>query len=113
LDTRKKQPEWNLFRDGGPRGESPAQVSERADRMVARLRTLEGNIAVFSHGQFLRVMAARWIGLPVGQAQHFVLDTTSVSILGYEHDLTNESAILLWNAVSNEISCDGYTSATK
>ena len=91
LDTRKKQPEWNLFRDGGPRGESPAQVSERADRLIGRLRTLEGNIAVFSHGQFLRVVAARWIGLPVGQAQHFVLDTTSVSILGYEHDLTKSS----------------------
>jgi broad specificity phosphatase PhoE len=112
-DTRKKQPEWNLFRDGGPRGELPAQISERADRLVARLRTLEGNIAVFSHGQFLRVVAARWIGLPVGQAQHFVLDTTSVSILGYEHDLTNEPAILMWNAVSNEISCDGTASATK
>ena len=107
LDTRKKQPDWNLFRDGGPRGESPAQVSERADRLIARLRTLEGNIAVFSHGQFLRVLGARWIGLPVRQAQHFVLGTTSVSILGYEHDLSDESAILLWNAVSNEfaISC--------
>jgi len=113
LDTRKKQPDWNLFRDGGPRGESPAQVSERADRLIGRLRTLEGNIAVFSHGQFLRVVAARWIGLPVGQAQHFVLDTTSVSILGYEHDLTNEPAILLWNAVSNDISGYSTAAATK
>jgi probable phosphoglycerate mutase len=107
LDTRKKQPGWNLFRDGGAHGESPAQVSERADRLLARLRTLEGNIAVFSHGQFLRVLGARWIGLPVRQAQHFVLGTTSVSILGYEHDLSDESAILMWNAVWNEfaISC--------
>jgi probable phosphoglycerate mutase len=99
LDTRKKQPGWNLFRDGGPHGESPAQVSERADRLLGRLRTLEGNIALFSHGQFLRVLGARWIGLPVRQAQHFVLGTTSVSILGYEHDRADESAILMWNAV--------------
>ena len=102
LDTRKKQPGWNLFRDGGPHGKSPAQVSERADRLLTRLRTLEGNIAVFSHGQFLRVLGARWVGLQVGQAQHFVLSTTSVSILGYEHDLTEMPAILLWNAASNE-----------
>jgi broad specificity phosphatase PhoE len=103
LDTRKKWPEWNLFRDGGPGGETPAQISERADRLITRLRTLEGNIAIFSHGQLGRVLAARWIGLPVGQAQHFVLSTASVSILGYEHNLAEESAILLWNAVSNEL----------
>jgi broad specificity phosphatase PhoE len=103
LDTRKKRPDWNLFRDGGPRGESPAQVFERADRVIARLRTLEGNIAIFSHGQFGRALAARWIGLPVSQAQHFLLSTASLSILGYEHNLAEEAAIVLWNAVSNEI----------
>jgi broad specificity phosphatase PhoE len=104
LDTRKSRPDWNLFRDGGPRGESPAQVSERADRLIARLRTLGGNIAIFSHGQFLRALAARWIGLPVGQAQHFVLSTASLSVLGYEHDLAEEEAIVMWNSDSNEIS---------
>jgi probable phosphoglycerate mutase len=104
LDTRKSRPDWNLFRDGGPRGESPAQISERADRLIARLRTLGGNIAMFSHGQFLRALAARWIGLPVGQAQHFVLSTASLSILGYEHNLAEEAAIVLWNSDSDDIS---------
>jgi probable phosphoglycerate mutase len=104
IDTRKKRPDWNLYRDGGPGGESPAQVSERVDHLIARFRTLEGNIAIFSHAQLGRVLATRWIGLPVEQAQHFVLSTASLSILGYEHNLAEESAILLWNAVSNELS---------
>ncbi len=111
VDIRKGRLDWNLFHDGCPRGESPVQVSERADRMIARLRALEGNIAIFSHGHFGRVLAARWIGLPVGQAQHFLLNTASLSILGYEHNLASESAIVLWNAVSNEI-CDSVPSST-
>jgi broad specificity phosphatase PhoE len=96
--------DWNVFQDGCPRGESPAQVSERTDRLIAWLRMLEGNIAIFSHGHFGRVLAARWIGLPVGKAQHFLLSTASLSILGYEHNLAEETAIVLWNAVSNEFS---------
>ena len=64
---------------------------------------MQGNIAIFSHGHFGRVLAARWIGLPVRQAEHFLLNTASLSILGYEHDLAKEPAILLWNAVSNAI----------
>lgn len=111
VDIRKGRLDWNLFQDGCPRGESPVQVSERADRVIARLRALEGNIAIFSHGHFGRVLAARWIGLPVGQAQHFLLNTASLSILGYEHNLASESAIVLWNAVSNEI-CDSVPSST-
>jgi broad specificity phosphatase PhoE len=103
LDTRKKRPDWNLFRDGGPRGESPAEVSERADRLIARVRRLQGNIAIFSHGQFGRALAARWIGLEVRQAQHFILHTASLSILGYEHNLAEEAAIVLWNVASNDI----------
>jgi broad specificity phosphatase PhoE len=102
-DIRNRRPDWNLFRDGCPRGESPAQVSERADRLIARLRTLENNIAIFSHGHFGRVLAARWIGLWVRQAQHFLLSTASLSVLGYGHNLAEEPAIVLWNAVSNEI----------
>ncbi len=103
VDIRKGWPDWNLFHDGCPRGESPVQVSERADRVIARLRALEGNMTIFSHGHFGRVLAARWIGLPVRQAQHFLLSTASLSILGYEHNLATESAIVLWNAVSSEI----------
>jgi probable phosphoglycerate mutase len=102
-DIRKARPDWNIFRGGCPGGESPAQVAERADRLIARLRTLEGNIALFSHGHFGRVLGARWIRLEIRQAQHLLLSTASVSVLGYEHNLAEASAIVLWNAVSNEV----------
>jgi broad specificity phosphatase PhoE len=104
VDIRKGRPDWTIFRDGCPHGESAAEVSERADRLIARFRTLGGNIAMFSHGQFGRVLAARWIGLPVGQAQHFLLSTASLSILGYQHNVADEPAIVLRNAASNDIS---------
>jgi broad specificity phosphatase PhoE len=104
IDIRDGRPDWKLFRDGCPRGESPAQVSERADRLIARLRAMGGNIAIFTHGRFGRVLAARWIGLPVRHAEHFLLSTASVSILGHDHNLAEESAIVLWNAVSNDFS---------
>lgn len=97
-EIRAQRPDWNVFRDGAPGGESASQVSERADRLIGRLQNLHGNVAVFSHGHFGRVMGARWIGLPVMQARHFVLNTASLSILGYEHDVAGERAILLWNA---------------
>jgi len=103
VDIRAQRPDWNLFRDGCPHGESPSNVSGRADRLIAGLRTLQGNIAVFSHGHFGRVLAARWIGLPVGQAQHFALSTASVGILGYEQNDTADAAIVLWNAVQNDV----------
>lgn len=103
-EIRKAQPDWNVFRDGCPRGESPSEISERADRLIARLRALEGNIAIFSHGHFGRVLAARWIGLSVRQAQAFLLNTASLSILGYEHNVPEVSAIVLWNAASNDVS---------
>ena len=97
-DILKERPGWNLFRDGCPGGESPAQVSARADRIVARLKPAPGIFAVFSHGHFGRVVAARWIGLPVLEAQRFLLGTASVSILGFEHDSPAEPVIALWNS---------------
>ena len=97
-DIRNLRPDWNLFRDGCPRCETPAQVSDRADRFIARLRVLDGNVALFSHGHFGRVLAARWIGLPVSEAQRFLLDTASLSILGYEHNLAESPVIALWNS---------------
>ncbi|MCG3148249.1 MAG: Acid phosphatase [Verrucomicrobiae bacterium] len=103
VDIRVVRPDWNLFRDGCPHGESPSQASERADRVITRLSALEGNIAIFSHGHFGRVLAARWIGLPVSQAQHFLLSTASLSILGFEHSLAEGPVIVLWNSVSNAI----------
>jgi len=91
-------PDWNLFRDGAPHGETPGEISVRADRLIARLRLLNGNIALFSHGHMGRVLAARWIGLSVRQAQRFLLNTATLSILCYEHSRIDYPAIALWNA---------------
>jgi broad specificity phosphatase PhoE len=92
------RPGWDLFRDGCPGGESPAQVRERADRLIARLRALDGNIALFSHGHFGRVLGARWIGLPVGDGERLLLDTASLSILAFERAGSAPPAIALWNS---------------
>jgi len=100
-DIRKARPDWNLFRDGCPNGETPAQVSDRANRLITRLRELDGNVALFSHGHFGRVLAARWIDLPVSEAGHFLLDTASLSILGYEHNHLESPVIALWNTGSH------------
>lgn len=94
----RDRPTWNIFRDGCPRGETPAAISARTDRLLARLRALTGNVAVFSHGHLGRVLAARWIGLPVDEAQSFLLSPASLSILGYEHDNAAAPVIALWNA---------------
>ena len=98
--VHKEHPDWNLFCDGCPHGEMPAQVSTRADRLIAKVCTMEGNIALFSHGHFGRVLAVRWIGLPVGEAQHFLFSTASLSIFDYEHDQADSPVIALWNASS-------------
>ena len=99
-DILQARPGWNLFRDGCPRGETPIQISERADCVLARFRVLDGNVALFSHGHFGRVLAARWIGLPVIKGQHFLLSTASLSILGYELSHPDEPVIALWNTTS-------------
>jgi broad specificity phosphatase PhoE len=92
-----ERPDWQLFRDGCPGGESPAQVGERADRVVQRLRTLPGNVLLFSSGHFIRVLAARWLALGAGSAgQYFLLSTASLSALSYEHNLSHP-VIRLWN----------------
>jgi probable phosphoglycerate mutase len=91
-----ERPGWYLFRDGCPGGESVEAVAARADRVVARLRGAGGRIILFGHGHFFRVVAARWLGMPAGQARHFWLGTAALSILGYEHAL-DDPAILLWN----------------
>jgi len=91
-----KYPNWDLFRDGSPDGESPAQVAERADRVAKRLRAFQADFLLFSSGHFLRVLAARWLGLdPVG-GRYLLLSTASLSVLGYEHNLS-EPVIRLWN----------------
>jgi broad specificity phosphatase PhoE len=95
-DIRKERPDWDLFRDGCPHGESPAQISARADRVVARLRSLDGDVLLFSSGHFLRVLAARWCGLELTFGRHLLLTVATLSILGYEHNKT-EPVIRLWN----------------
>lgn len=98
-EIRAQRPDWSLFRDGCPNGELPESISARADRAIALIRMLQGNVAVFSHGHFGRVLAARWIGLPMSAARHFMLSTASLSILRDEPRGPDGPAILLWNAV--------------
>jgi broad specificity phosphatase PhoE len=93
---REKQPDWKLFQDGCPGGESPGQVGVRADRVIAKLRALGTDAIVFSSGHIMRVLGARWLGLDPSAGRLFALGTTTLSILGYEHDL-NEPVIKLWN----------------
>jgi broad specificity phosphatase PhoE len=89
-------PGWELFRDGCPGGETVAQIGARADRVVAQLRAIQGNVLLFSSGHFLRVLAARWLGLDASAGQYFLLSTAALSQVGYEHDLA-EPVIRLWN----------------
>jgi len=94
-----ERPGWLLFRDGCPNGEQPADVGARADRVIARLRAADDRTIVFSSGHFLRVLAARWLGLAPSQGRLFKLDTASVSVLAYEHDSRDEPTLALWNEV--------------
>jgi probable phosphoglycerate mutase len=80
-------PDWMIFRDGCPGGEAPEQVAIPVDRVIARCRAAEGNVALFAHGHVLRVLAARWVGLPVQAGQHFMLDTGALCVLGYYRDV--------------------------
>jgi probable phosphoglycerate mutase len=98
VDIQQKVPGWNVWRDGCPHGETPADISMRADRLIARLRSLSGNVALFSHGQFGAALAARWIGLAVLEAQHLVLRPASISILAYDAAHPDVPVIELWNA---------------
>jgi probable phosphoglycerate mutase len=90
------RPDWQLFRDGCPNGESPEQIGARADRVVTRVRAFKGDVLLFSSGHFLRVLAARWLGLEPFAGKFFMLDTASLSALSYERDLSSP-AIGFWN----------------
>jgi probable phosphoglycerate mutase len=91
------RPGWRLFRDGCPGGESPAQVSDRADRVVTALRQLQGNVAVFTHGHFGRALAARWAAMPVWAGEGLLLEPAALGILGFEHGSAASPVISLWN----------------
>lgn len=95
-----ERPGWDLFRDGCPGGETPAEIGARADRVVSRARAIGGDVLVFSSGHLLRVLAARWLGLEPDSARYFLLGTTGFGALGYEH-APDEVAIHLWNDTSH------------
>jgi probable phosphoglycerate mutase len=96
VEIHAERPDWQVFRDGCPHGETPAQVGARADRVIERVRSIGADVAVFSSAHVLRVLAARWLGLEVRAGGWFVLGTASVSALGYEHTLS-EPVLRLWN----------------
>jgi broad specificity phosphatase PhoE len=100
VDIRKERPDWQLFRDGAAGGESPKEVTLRADRVVRRVRLVDGNVLIFSSGHFLRVLATRWIGLDPSCAGLFMLSTASLSALGYESD-RSKPVIRFWNDTSH------------
>jgi broad specificity phosphatase PhoE len=90
-----RNPDWMLFTDGCPGGESPAQVGERVDRVIARIRAVEGDVALFAHGHLFRVFAARWLGLPPAAGCHFLLDPGTLSVLSHYR---GSPALKVWNA---------------
>ncbi len=97
-EIRERRPGWTVFRDGCPNGETPAAITDRADRLIARLVAMTGNVALFSHGHFGAVLAARWLGLPVIEGQHLLLGPASLSILGNNPSHPDVRVIALWNA---------------
>jgi probable phosphoglycerate mutase len=96
-EIHAKRPGWQLFRDGAPGGESPRQVMARADNVWKRVREVKGNVLLFTSGHFIRVLAARWIGLePSVHSTSFLLSTASLSAVGYDQDCSRP-VIRLWN----------------
>ena len=102
-EVHEEHPDWQLFRDGCLGGESPEEVGARADRVVKRVRAIEGDVLIFSSGHFLRVFAARWLGLDVAIGRFFMLSTASLSALGYEGDFSRP-VIRFWNDTHHVIS---------
>lgn len=102
-EIHESHPEWDLWEDGCPNGEMPEDVAVRADQLIERLRGRTGKVALFSHGHFGRVFAARWIGLAVAQGQHFAIDPASIGVLSYEPSHPQRRVIALWNATSTSM----------
>jgi broad specificity phosphatase PhoE len=101
-EIHAERPDWQLFRDGCPEGESPDQIGARADRVVRRVRAIDGNTLLFSSGHILRVFTARWLGLEAGAGRYFLLGTASLSAVGYEHD-RSDPVIRLWDEMPHEV----------
>ena len=98
VEIHGERPDWQLFRDGCPGGESVAAIGARADEVVRRLHAVEGDVLLFSSGHILRVLTARWLGLEPAAGKYFLLSTATLSALGYEHELS-EPVIRLWNEI--------------
>jgi probable phosphoglycerate mutase len=98
-DILKEKPKWELYRDGCPGGESPQDVAARADHFIARIRGIDGDVLAFSSGHMIRMIAARWLGLPPATGRFFFCRPASVGILGYEHNCTDEPIIRAWNYI--------------
>src|SRR5262249_14442529 len=94
-EIQAQRPGGVIFRDGGPAGESPGEVAARADRVIARVRAVQGNVVLFAHGHILRVFVSRWVGLPARAGENFLLDTSTLSVLGYYGEAP---AVQTWNA---------------
>ncbi len=101
-DIVKECPGWELFRDGCPDGESPEDVAARADRFIARVRGIGGDVLAFSSGHIIRMIAARWLGLPPAGGRFFYCRPASVGVLGFEHKSLDEPIIGLWNYVGQQ-----------
>ena len=99
-EIRAERPDWELFRDGCPGGETPQQIGARADRVVKRIGEIQGNVLIFSSGHILRVLSARWLGLEPAGGKYLLLSTASLSALGYEHNLF-QPVIQLWNDINH------------
>jgi broad specificity phosphatase PhoE len=97
-EIRALNPDWNIYRDGCPGGESTEEICLRAQRVVDRVRAVEGDVLLFSSSHFLRVLATRWLEIELTSGRCFFLGTAALSILGYEHEL-NDPVIRLWNEV--------------
>jgi broad specificity phosphatase PhoE len=110
VDILKERPDWQLFRDGCPGGESPQQVAARADRVVCRVRAVTGDVLVFSSGHFLRMLATRWIGIEPINGKSLMLGTASLSALGYENSIS-QPAIRLWNDTHHVLTSTGQDAA--
>ena len=97
--VQRAQPGWELYRDGCPEGESPDDVAIRADRFIARARGINGDVLAFSSGHIIRMIAARWLGLPPRAGRFFYCRPASVGVLGYEHKNRDEPILALWNRI--------------
>jgi probable phosphoglycerate mutase len=99
VEITAKAPGWLIFHDGCPGGESPDQVGARVDRVIMRVRSVAGHVALFAHGHVFRVFVARWLGLPPSAGRHFLLDTATLNVLSYYRGIP---AVRQWNAALSQ-----------